>query len=151
VSALGDAASALVRGWTWLYTCRLPDELRDTRRLEIESDLWESRRDAAGAPDVRVAAQLLFRLVLGIPDDLQWRLETSFVLDRLRGPALTRAMIAAAAGALLLAAARAATVARDTPAHSDRADPRVFIVGSPSKPFPPPPPPSQTVPEPGRQ
>ena len=32
---------ALVRGWTWLYTCRLPDEMRETRRLEIESNLWE--------------------------------------------------------------------------------------------------------------
>ena len=140
MSAFSDAAFAVVRGWTWLYTCRLPDEMRKTRRLEIESDLWESRRDAAGAPEARVVAHVLLRLVLGIPDDLQWRLETHVVRDRLQNPAWAHAVIAATAAALLLVAVWAVTAAQDAPVPPDRPDPRVFVVGSPAQPHPPPPP-----------
>jgi len=151
VSALSDGAFALVRGWTWLYTCRLPDEMRETRRLEIESDLWESRRDATGDPDARFAVQVLCRLILGIPDDVQWRFDMRDVSGRLHDTARTRALIAAAAGALLLAAAWAMTGTQGASVRADRADPRVFIAGSGSKPSPPPPPPSRPVVEPSRQ
>ena len=34
-------SSAIVRAWTRLYTWRLPARTRDTRRAEIDSDLWE--------------------------------------------------------------------------------------------------------------
>ena len=71
-----ELAIALVRAWTWLYTCRLDPNVRDSRRLEIESDLWESQAD--GPRDYasrRIAAQMLVRLLVGIPDDLLWRLE----------------------------------------------------------------------------
>jgi hypothetical protein len=146
MSGMTGCAFALVRGWTWLYTCHLPDTMRDARRLEIESDLWESQHDATSTPEVRVAAQVLLRLVLGIPDDLRWRFENGVMLDRLRGPAGTRAMIAATAGALVVAAVWATTFAHNAPAPPSPPDLRVFVVGSrhhPSPPPPPPPPPSR--------
>jgi hypothetical protein len=58
----------LVRWWTRAYTCGLPRQVRDARRAEIESDLWESAHDASEA-----AAQILPRLAFGIVDDLRWR------------------------------------------------------------------------------
>jgi uncharacterized protein (TIGR03435 family) len=81
-SALPRLAVALVRGWTRLYTWRMPPDLRDERRAEVESDLWESQSDAAG-PGVRAGLQILLRLVIGIPDDLGWRVEQSAADDAL--------------------------------------------------------------------
>jgi len=58
----------LTRWWTRVYTAGLPVDLRDTRRAEVESDLWESVSD--GAP----SRHILARLALGIADDLTWSL-----------------------------------------------------------------------------
>ena len=30
----------MVRGWSWLYTWRMPPAARDARLAESESDLW---------------------------------------------------------------------------------------------------------------
>ena len=62
-----------VRGWTRLYTCGLPPDLRDRRRDEIESDLWESFQD--GRSDPALAWHLWARLIGGLADDLAWRSE----------------------------------------------------------------------------
>jgi hypothetical protein len=70
--ALGLAA-ALVRAWTHAYTWRLEPAVRDARRAEIESDLWEFQHDPER--DRHRAAHVLARLVIGIPDDLSWRAE----------------------------------------------------------------------------
>jgi uncharacterized protein (TIGR03435 family) len=64
-----------VREWTRLYTWRMPPAFRETRRAEIESDLWEFQSDADGDPVVGSALHILLRLLIGIPDDLGWRLE----------------------------------------------------------------------------
>jgi len=64
-----------VRAWTWLYTWRMPPALRETRRAEIESDLWEFRSDAAGDDLLGSALHMLLRLLIGMPDDLGWRVE----------------------------------------------------------------------------
>jgi len=67
------AVIAAVRAWTWLYTSGLPLGLRERRREEIESDLWESIADGR---DRRILALLIAsRLIAGIPDDLGWRAE----------------------------------------------------------------------------
>jgi hypothetical protein len=58
----------VVRWWTRFYTAGLPVDLRDARRAEVESDLWESVSD--GAP----SRHILARLALGIVDDLTWSL-----------------------------------------------------------------------------
>ena len=69
-------ASAIVRQWTRLYTWRLPPAVRDARRAEIESDLWEfsSELKSGHVSSSAAAIALLERLRRGIPDDLTWRL-----------------------------------------------------------------------------
>jgi TonB family protein len=47
--------------------------MRDARREEIESDLWESAHDI-GTTDGELALQLAARLLLGMPHDVAWRL-----------------------------------------------------------------------------
>ena len=61
-------AAGVARWWTRLYTAGLPANLREARRAEVESDLWESVTD--GAP----SRHILARLALGVVDDLSWSL-----------------------------------------------------------------------------
>ena len=61
-------AVGVARWWTRFYTAGLPVDLRDARRAEVESDLWESVAD--GAP----SRHILARLALGVVDDLTWSL-----------------------------------------------------------------------------
>lgn len=70
MSPLTRAACELVRLWTRLHTAGLPVLARQIRLEEIESDLWDSTHDPR--QPLR-AHQVLARLLLGIPDDLQWR------------------------------------------------------------------------------
>ena len=63
-----SAAVSVARWWTRVYTAGLPADLREARRLEVESDLWESVAD--GAP----SRHILARLALGVVDDLTWSL-----------------------------------------------------------------------------
>jgi hypothetical protein len=72
-------AVLVVRAWTRLYTWRLPEAIRESRRAEIESDLWESQHDGAG--DAASALQIIARLLLGAPDDLRWRVTHGGRLD----------------------------------------------------------------------
>ena len=67
-------ATGLVRGWTRLYTWGMPASSRARRCAEIESDLWEVRHDTAGA-GAPCASHVVLRLLMGIPDDLGWRVE----------------------------------------------------------------------------
>lgn len=71
------AAVDLARVWTRIYTLGMPPWERDARRVEIESDLWEFEQDhrTRGIGLVRTAGHALARLVLGMPDDLRWRIE----------------------------------------------------------------------------
>jgi hypothetical protein len=89
----------IVRGWTRLYTWRLPAAVRDVRRAEIESDLWEFQHDSDSHRRLNPAVHTLIRLLLGVPDDLQWRTAHAFP----RGRTL-RIAVALAAAVLLLAA-----------------------------------------------
>jgi hypothetical protein len=66
-------AARTVRGWTRLYTWRLERPVREARRAEIESDLWEHLNAEQG--DRTLPLEIVNRLVLGIPDDLRWRIE----------------------------------------------------------------------------
>src|SRR5688572_28246168 len=67
-------AVGLVRTWTRVYTWRMPSDCRDNRRAEIESDLWELQRDARDE-EGPAAMRVFLRLVLGMPDDVGWRIE----------------------------------------------------------------------------
>ena len=61
-------AVVATRLWTRAYTVGLPAAVREARRAEIESDLWESLHD----PDLP-HPQILPRLAGGVLDDVWWR------------------------------------------------------------------------------
>lgn len=63
-----------VRAWVRLYTVGLPTGLRDARRDEIDADLWEQARDAASERTPSLTSHVLFRWLIGLPDDLLWRI-----------------------------------------------------------------------------
>jgi TonB family protein len=75
-------ALATVRVWTKIYTAGIPAPLRDARREEIESDLWETQRQPHTDPDRRSALHVVARLVAGAPDDLGWRREQVNAMTR---------------------------------------------------------------------
>ena len=68
-------ASRVTRRWVRVYTARLDPALRDTRRAELASDMWEHEADARRMDigSLRVNSQVLRRLLVGIPADLSWR------------------------------------------------------------------------------
>jgi hypothetical protein len=70
-----ELASAVTRSWVRLYTRRLAADIRASRIAEIESDLWEHRRETAeaGAEPSDAGLQILARCLVGIPADLTWR------------------------------------------------------------------------------
>jgi hypothetical protein len=65
----------VAEGWVAWYTRGLPSEVRDARRAELRSDLFEHRRDATanGHGGLRWSLQVAGRVVRGMPDDLWWR------------------------------------------------------------------------------
>jgi hypothetical protein len=63
----------VVRLWTRAYTWGLPPAARESRRDEIESDLWEWQHDGDRASGAGGAAHVLARLMLGLHDDVRWR------------------------------------------------------------------------------
>lgn len=70
------AAASVARWWTRFYTAGLPVDLRNARRAEVESDLWESLAD--GAP----SRHILARVALGLADDLTWSLTVMDISTR---------------------------------------------------------------------
>lgn len=132
------AARAIVRGWAWLYTRGLPRDIADTRRAEIESDLWDSMSDPATPAQ---PVQILSRLLRGLLDDVGWRLERAE-----RTPRHVRlSMIAAAVGCLLAVVWTIVTMRPSAlPVPATRASIAERAVLYPPPP-PPPPPPARTV------
>lgn len=67
--------SDLVRVWVRLYTSGLPAGLRDERRAEIESDLWEhqSHSRLENQRAMGLSMVMLARCLAGVPADLSWR------------------------------------------------------------------------------
>jgi hypothetical protein len=65
----------LTRRWVRAYTRPLPAELREERRAEVDSDLWEHRSDTRerGLGSTLTALEVAGRLLAGIPADLAWR------------------------------------------------------------------------------
>ena len=70
---LTGVAIGLTRWWTRVYTIGTPGRFAEARRAEIEADLWEFERDIQTT--AQGAASASARLLLGVPDDLSWRLE----------------------------------------------------------------------------
>lgn len=133
-----SVAIGAVRAWTRLYTSHLDPALRNARRAEIESDLWESHEDArrrrhspAGA-----ALHVMARLILGVPHDVLWSLEhwRPHAWPRRRVATLT------AIAAIFFLAFWVLSALQDTPLPPP--PPSMVFVASPP---PPPPPPAITV------
>jgi hypothetical protein len=130
----------LLRAWTRLYTTGVTPALRDRRRAEIESDIWESCQE----PNRRsLAWQMLRRLAFGVHDDLAWRnsCRTPSWLARM---AFVAAMVATIlAAGLLFSFGRTAVLPAPAPlVHQPRALP------PPPPPPPPPCPPPALAPSP---
>jgi hypothetical protein len=72
-------ASAVVRAWTFVYTIGAGASIREARRDEIASDLWEHARGSAddGITSRRIAGQMLARCFLGIGADVSWRVQVA--------------------------------------------------------------------------
>lgn len=68
MSPLGDRAAI---AWTTFYTRGLPDETAERRREEIASDLFEHGHAEGRTPAQQ--ADVLGRVLWGIPADLSWR------------------------------------------------------------------------------
>jgi hypothetical protein len=70
-------AATLTRLWTRAYTVGLEPRVRDGRRREVDSDLWESLQDAhhRGERPATTTVHVLARLVIGWVDDVTWRVE----------------------------------------------------------------------------
>src|SRR5688572_21283010 len=77
-------AIACVRTWTWFYTQGLSCDERSARRHEIQSDLWEFKCDMAGNDGFGSALHILLRMLIGIPDDIAWRVEQEAVAGTLK-------------------------------------------------------------------
>jgi hypothetical protein len=141
MTALG-VSSAIVRGWTRLYTWRLPALARDTRRAEIDSDLWEYSQDRGAEPGVASALasalHVIARLIAGIPDDVSWRVSHAPLRT---GP--MRAAISLTAAAMTVLAAWVYVVA--APMELPSPAPLVRVVDVYPPPPPPPPPPPRVI------
>jgi len=138
-------ALAIVRGWTRLYTALMQPAMRDARRAEIESDLWELHEDARrrGASPARIAVHMLLRLVLGIVDDVVWRAEQATLPTRL----VQEALWASAAASIVFVWWLASALQAVSPPHDEGINvmrllyPIRPVISVPS----PPPPPIQFV------
>jgi hypothetical protein len=65
-------ALSLARMWVVAYTVVLPQPIKQARRAEIESDLWEHVHDRVIERRNEDRFDLFRRVVLGIPSDLSW-------------------------------------------------------------------------------
>jgi hypothetical protein len=132
MTAAAHVVVRMVQTWTRLYTFGLPEDDRVRRRQEIESDLWESLNDQH-AP-LRPWA-LLVRLIIGIPNDLGWRVEH----PREARPLMFALAFAGVCTLMLVALLAWAGSASSLP----RPEPLVRLQSDQRPPPPPPPPPAR--------
>lgn len=85
-----SARDGFVVRWTRCYTAGLPEGVRDERRAEIASDVYEHLAAAGNLSSSAAQREMLWRTIRGMPDDITWRLREA------------RRMDASAAGASLL-------------------------------------------------
>lgn len=143
-SPLLTSAVWLTRMWTRAYTWGMHPLDRDSRRAEIESDLWESQHDEAES-DTHIARHVLTRLVGGLADDVRWRVEhPSRGSVRALAAIGTTGLIAAALWVLFLTRRGAMPSVPPPPP----APPLVERFSVPPPPPPPPPPPCVRCPAP---
>jgi hypothetical protein len=132
-------ATALVRLWTHVYTCGMERPVRDARRAEIASDLWESAQGSSDDP--LSGGHIVARLLLGVPDDLTWRAVHISAGDARRAVGIAAAIVVLVAGSWLVQAMRVS----DLPPLPQADRWSWFPRSDPAPPPPPPPPPPRTI------
>ena len=72
---LAAPAASFAQGWVNFYTDGLPPDVRDGRRDEIASDVWEQTHDtpSEGAGSRGIPLHMLMRTFIGMPSDFSWR------------------------------------------------------------------------------
>jgi len=128
-TSLVRAAMAVIRLWGRFYTQGLPPHVRKRRRDEITSDVWDHVSEGEEYP-MSLAAQLFWRLVIGLGDDVAWSLE-----QRRAGWFWRRTLAAGALVALAVVVTRSAVTRLPPPPP-----PPTFTVHAAPNPPPPPPP-----------
>jgi hypothetical protein len=70
-------AADVARYWARIYMLGLPEQFRERRQQELESDLCEHERDGfrQQASPAAVSLEIIGRVVRGMPSDLTWRLQ----------------------------------------------------------------------------
>lgn len=123
--------------WTWLYTSGLTPSLRDARRAEIASDLWESNQTDPQTPG-RV---IVFRLLAGVGDDIRWRSDVMSI--HARAQLVIAAVLTVMAVVTVSLTLRQAVVLPNPPTAPSIASASADAdIARPLPPPPPPPPPS---------
>ncbi len=139
-SAAAVVALALTRAWTRLYTYRMPQEAREARRAEIDSDLWEWEQDLRATGRGVDAAHAVARLLGGVADDLSWRLEQTSA-PRVAVWSMTAASLGAVCALSLL------VWSGDPGMPPPPAAPALSMAALMEAPPPPPPPPPRRLPD----
>ncbi len=129
-------AVAAVRMWTRLYTWRMPHAIRERRRAEIESDLWECQAERPGTTAVPLL--VVARLLFGMVDDVRWRAERMSG-HRIASPGRLLAIGAAVAVLAGVLWAGLTASSRTLPAPPAAPDFRARRAPYPAPPPPPPP------------
>ena len=96
-------AAWVCRRWVRLYTRKLPADHARRRREEIESDLFEHAAEAqrAGVDRLRLDAEVLARVLVGVPADLTWRRATRRPQPRLAPGGTTMSLSTSTSNRLL--------------------------------------------------
>lgn len=109
MSTLVALSVGCARSWVAAYTLGLPAALRETRRSEIDSDLWEQQWLASrrGDPALGTAIEVLGRTLLGILSDITWRAQAGARTrtdrsTRMHEPLYMRGLVLAGIAAALL-------------------------------------------------
>ena len=130
----------MTRSWVALYTLGVPLDIREARRSEIDSDLWEHQWLASrcGDPAFGTAIEVLARMLIGIISDITWRAQTglSTRAERsvnvteswyMRGPLAVGVVVAILTVLAGIAAAADALIDPDT-ADGDAAFAAIFAI-----------------------
>jgi hypothetical protein len=85
-------AERLTRAWVRAYTRGIPADVRDARRAELESDLWEHRATSrhAGVSERATSFSIAARALAGAPADLAWRHTTRGAVMRTQTTTVSR-------------------------------------------------------------
>lgn len=134
-------AITLVRLWTKRYTSGVPPAIGDRRREEIESDLWEFEHDPDRGGEMASAFRVLARWLLGVPDDVLWKLNQRTLRPLAVRVAVALATLAVVAIVLVGQALRPPTLPTVTPAPP----PDILTLHKRTPPVAPPPPPPPPI------